>query len=135
MSNAFDKKEKKFLVKFMLHIAMFLVVLALSVVLDETNDLSIYSTGFLAMSPVIPVIFLLRLVVNHYRSMDEYIQRVMGESLLWAVGVVGCAAMAYGLLSEMVEVPTISPAFMLPAIAVIFGIAQSIKLASDTHEE
>lgn len=135
MSNELGKKEKKFLVKFMLHIAMFLAVLALSVVLNETNDLSIYSTGFLAMSPVIPVIFLLQLVVNHYRSLDEYIQRVMGESLLWAVGVVGCAAMAYGLLSEMVEVPTISPAFMLPAIAGIFGVAQSIKLASDTHEE
>jgi len=135
MSNELGKKEKKFLVKFMLHIAMFLAVLALSVVLNETNDLSIYSTGFLAMSPVIPVIFLLQLVVNHYRSLDEYIQRVMGESLLWAIGVVGCAAMAYGLLSEMVEVPTISPAFMLPAIAVIFGVAQSIKLASDTREE
>lgn len=59
----------------------------------------------------------------------------MGESLLWAVGVVGCAAMAYGLLSEMVEVPTISPAFMLPAIAVIFGLTQYIKLASDANEE
>ncbi|MDT0583683.1 MULTISPECIES: hypothetical protein [Alteromonadaceae] len=135
MSNELGKKEKKFLVKFMLHIAMFLAVLALSVLLNETNDLSIYSTGFLAMTPVIPVIFLLQLVVKHYRSLDEYIQRVMGESLLWAVGVVGCAAMAYGLLSEMVEVPSISLAFMLPAIAVIFGVAQSIKLASDTHEE
>lgn len=135
MSNELGKKEKKFLVKFMLHIAMFLAVLALSVLLNETNDLSIYSTGFLAMTPVIPVIFLLQLVVKHYRSLDEYIQRVMGESLLWAVGVVGCAAMAYGLLSEMVEVPSISLAFMLPAIAVIFGVAQFIKLASDTHEE
>lgn len=135
MSNELGKKEKKFLVKFMLHIAMFLAVLALSVLLNETNDLSIYSTGFLAMTPVIPVIFLLQLVVKHYRSLDEYIQRVMGESLLWAVGIVGCAAMAYGLLSEMVEVPSISLAFMLPAIAVIFGVAQSIKLASDTHEE
>ncbi|RHW74636.1 MULTISPECIES: hypothetical protein [Alteromonadales] len=135
MSNELDKKEKKFLVKFMLHIAMFLAVLAISVVMNETNNLSIYSTGFLAMSPVIPVIFLLRLVVNHYRSLDEYIQRVMGESLLWAVGVVGCAAMAYGLLAEMVEVPSFSPAFMLPAIAVIFGVAQFIKLSGNTHEE
>lgn len=135
MSNELDKKEKKFLVKFMLHIAMFLAVLAISVVMNETNNLSIYSTGFLAMSPVIPVIFLLRLVVNHYRSLDEYIQRVMGESLLWAVGVVGCVAMAYGLLAEMVEVPSFSPAFMLPAIAVIFGVAQFIKLSGNTHEE
>ena len=135
MSNELDKKEKKFLVKFMLHIAMFLAVLAISVVMNETNNLSIYSTGFLAMSPVIPVIFLLRLVVNHYRSLDEYIQRVMGESLLWAVGVVGCAAMAYGLLAEMIEVPSFSPAFMLPAIAVIFGVAQFIKLSGNTHEE
>jgi|GEM_PF-1323332 hypothetical protein len=135
MSSVLEKKEKAFIVKFMLHIAIFLAVLALSVLMNETNDLSVYATGFLAMSPVIPVIFLLRLVVIQYRSMDEYIQRVMGESLLWAVGVVGCAAMAYGLLSEMVEVPTISPAFMLPAIAVIFGLTQYIKLASDANEE
>lgn len=135
MSNELDKKEKKFLVKFMLHIAMFLAVLAISVVMNETNNLSIYSTGFLAMTPVVPVIFLLRLVINHYRSLDEYIQSVMGESLLWAVGVVGCVAMAYGLLAEMVEVPSFSPAFMLPAIAVIFGIAQIILLEGDSHEE
>ncbi|GAA6205698.1 hypothetical protein [Thalassotalea sp. SU-HH00458] len=135
MSNELDKKEKMFLIKFMIHIAMFLAVLGLSVVLNETNDLSIYSTGFLAMTPVVPVIFLLRLVINHYRSLDEYIQSVMGESLLWAVGVVGCVAMAYGLLAEMVEVPSFSPAFMLPAIAVIFGIAQIILLEGDSHEE
>ncbi len=135
MSNELDKKEKMFLIKFMIHIAMFLAVLGLSVVLNETNDLSIYSTGFLAMTPVVPVIFLLRLVINHYRSLDEYIQSVMGESLLWAVGVVGCVAMAYGLLAEMVEVPSFSPAFMLPAIAVIFGIAQFILLEGDSHEE
>jgi hypothetical protein len=135
MSNELEKKEKIFLVKFMIHIAMFLAVLGLSVVLNETNDLSIHSTGFLAMSPVVPIIFLLRLVINHYRSLDEYIQSVMGESLLWAVGVVGCAAMAYGLLAAMVEVPTFSPAFMLPAIAVIFGIAQFIQLKGDAHEE
>lgn len=135
MSNELKQNEKKFLVKFMIHIAIFLVVLALSVVLNETSDLSVYSTGFLAMSPVVPVIFLLRLVINHYRSLDEYIQSVMGESLLWAVGVVGCAAMAYGLLAEMVEVPTFSPAFMLPAIAVIFGIAQLIQLEGDSDEE
>jgi hypothetical protein len=135
MSNKLKEKEKKFVVNFMIHIAMFLAVLGLSVVLNETNDLSIYSTGFLAMSPVVPMIFLLRLVINHYRSLDEYIQSVMGESLLWAVGVVGCAAMAYGLLSKMVEVPTFSPAFMLPAIAVIFGIAQFIQLEGDDHEK
>jgi len=135
MSNELEKKENIFRFKFMIHIAMFLAVLALSVVLNETNDLSIYSTGFLAMSPVVPIIFLLRLIISHYRSLDEYIQSVMGASLLWAVGVVGCAAMAYGLLSEMVEVPTFSPAFMLPAIAVIFGIAQFIQLKGDAHEE
>ena len=135
MSNGLERNEKKFVVKFLLHIAMFLGVLGLSVVLNETNDLSIYSRGLLAMSPVIPIVFLLRLVVVQYRSFDEYIQRVMGESLLWAVGVVGCVAMAYGLLAEMVDVPTLSTAFMLPAIAVVFGIAQYIKLQGNNYEE
>ena len=135
MSNELDRKEKKFQVQFMMHIAIFMAVLAGSVVMNETNDLSIISTGFLAISPVVPMVFILRLIISHYRSMDEYIQRVMGESLLWAVGVVGCVAMAYGLLAEMVEVPAFSPAFMLPAIAVIFGIAQFIQLKGETHEE
>ncbi len=135
MSSELKRKEKKFQVQFMLHIAMFLAVLAGSVVMNETNNLSIISKGFLAMSPVVPMIFLLRLVISHYRALDEYIQSVMGESLLWAVGVVGCVAMAYGLLAEMVAVPTFSPAFMLPAIAVIFGIAQFIQLRGDNHEE
>jgi len=119
----------------MVHIAMFLAVLGLSVVINETNDLSVIRKGFLAMTPVVPVIFLLRLVISHYRSLDEYIQRVMGESLLWAVGVVGCAAMAYGLLGEMVEVTPISPAFMLPAMAFISSIAQFIQQKGDAHAE
>jgi hypothetical protein len=135
MSNVLEKNEKRFFVKFMLHIAMFAAVLGVSVVLNEIHDLSKFGTGLLAMSPVVPVIFLLRLVVNHYRSMDEYIQRLMGESLLWAVGIVGCAAMAYGLLAAMVEVPTLNPAYMLPAIAVIFGIAQFILREGDAYEE
>jgi len=135
MSSELEQKEKKFQVQFIVHIAMFLAVLGLSVVMNETNDLSVTSKGFLAMSPVVPMIFMLRLVINHYRSLDEYIQRVMGESLLWAVGIVGCAALAYGLLAYMVEVPTVSPAFMLPAIAIIFGIAQFFQLLGDTHEE
>ncbi|MDA7919673.1 hypothetical protein N9B36_03700 [Akkermansiaceae bacterium] len=119
----------------MVHIAMFLAILGLSVVMNETNDLSVNGRGFLAMTPVVPMLFLLRLVISHYRSLDEYIQRVMGEGLLWAVGIVGCAALAYGLLGEMVEVSPISPAFMLPAIAVIFGIAKIIRLRGDAHEE
>ncbi|MDA7497607.1 hypothetical protein N8588_00305 [Akkermansiaceae bacterium] len=135
MSNKLEKKEKKFLVLFMVHIAMFLAILGLSVVMNETNDLSVNGRGFLAMTPVVPMLFLLRLVISHYRSLDEYIQRVMGEGLLWAVGIVGCAALAYGLLGEMVEVSPISPAFMLPAIAVIFGIAKIIRLRGDAHEE
>ena len=67
MSNDLAKKEKKFIVNFMIYIVMFLVVLGLSVVINETNELSIYSTGFLAMSPVVPIIFLLRFVVSHFR--------------------------------------------------------------------
>ncbi|MDE2682171.1 MAG: hypothetical protein OSB29_12515 [Verrucomicrobiota bacterium] len=135
MSKKLGKNNKKFLVLFMVHIAMFLAVLGLSVVINETNDLSVIRKGFLAMTPVVPVIFLLRLVISHYRSLDEYIQRVMGESLLWAVGVVGCAAMAYGLLGEMVEVTPISPAFMLPAMAFISSIAQFIQQKGDAHAE
>jgi hypothetical protein len=135
MSSDLDRKEKRFHVHFMMHITMFLAVLAGTVVINETNDLSIIIKGFLAMSPVVPVIFMLRLAISHYRSRDEYIQRVMGESLLWAVGITGCAAMAYGLLAEMVAVPAFSPAFMLPAIAIIFGIAQYIQLKGTAHEE
>lgn len=135
MSSELNQKGNKFHVHFMMHTAMFLAILAGSVVMNETNDLSIISKGFLAISPVVPVIFMLRLAISHYRSLDEYIQSVMGESLLWAIAVVGCAAMAYGLLAEMVEVPTFSPAFMLPAIAIIFGIAQYIQLEGATHEE
>jgi hypothetical protein len=135
MSNELEKMEYKFVVKLMIHLAMFGAVFALSVVMNETNNLSLHSRGFLAMTPVVPIIFLLRLVISYYRSLDEYIQSVMGESLLWAVSVVGCVAMAYGLLSTMVEVPSFSPAFMLPAIAVIFGIAQAIQLRGDAHEE
>ena len=135
MTTEIEKKEKKYQVKIFIHTAMFLGVLGLSVVMNETNDLSPLSTGFLAMTPVVPMIFMLRMIIQYYRTLDEYIQRVMGESLIWAVGVVGSAALAYGLLGEMVEVPTVSPAFMLPAIALIFGIAQFFILRGDDHEE
>lgn len=135
MKKDFVKNERKFQIQVFIHIAMFLAVLGLSVVMNETNNLSKMSTGFIAIMPVVPMIFLLRLIVNHYRSLDEYIQSVMGESLIWGVGVVGCSALTYGLLSEMVEVPKLNPAFMLPAIAVVFGIAQACLLRGDDREE
>ena len=135
MTSELARKEKKFHRHFLMHITMFLAVLALSVVVNENNDLSAINKGYLAITPVIPLIFLLRLIITYYRTLDEYIQSVMGESLLWAVSIVGCCVMAYGLLAEMVEVPSINLAFMLPALGIVFGIAQFIQLLGDTHEE
>jgi len=88
MKSDLEKKEKKFQIQFFIHIGVFLGVLELSVLMNETNDLSLVSTGFLAMTPVVPMIFILRLIAKHYRTLDEYIQRVMGESLIWSIGVV-----------------------------------------------
>ena len=125
MTNIEKKNEIVFLKEFMIAIAVFLLLLAVTTVAREHYHLQGISNIVITILPVAPLFFALWVMIKHYRSMDEYIQRVTSESFLWSSGIVSLLCVGYGLLEFVMEMPTVSLAFVLPAVV---GIAEMVKL-------
>ena len=132
MTDKTKKEELTFTKTFMGAMAAFLVILAVRTFALELNDFGTITTALIAMSPVIPMIFALWVYVRHYRRMDEYMQRITGESFLWTIGVISFSSFAYGLLQYEMDVPAISFAWFMPAVIMGSGLVR-IALLSGNH--
>ena len=94
-------------------------------VLDASLDLPVPLLIALSLLPVIPAIYLLFIMTEFVRTLDEVQQKVVTESTLWSAGLVGIAGFTYGFLEGAVELPAISPIWILPALLMVQGIAQA----------
>jgi len=72
---------------------------------------------------------MLVVTVRNYREMDEFMQRVQGESLLWIIGVICFLSFGYGML-EMVlgVVPPIGVIWILPTVCLGSGLMNFILM-------
>lgn len=125
------KEELKFTKQFMSAMALFLVILAGRTFALEWYEYGTITTALIATSPVIPMFFALWAYVKHYRRMDEYMQRITGESFLWSIGVISFSSFAYGLLQYEIDVPAISLAWFMPAVMGGSGLARLILLGGN----
>ena len=132
MTNIEKKNEKIFLKEFRIAIAVFLLLLAVTTV-AQLYHLQGISNIVITILPVAPLFFALWAMIKHHRSMDEYIQRVTSEAFLWSTGIVSLLCVGYGLLEFVMEMPTVSIAFVLPAVVGIAGMAKSILIWVDNH--
>lgn len=110
----------------------FLVLLAVGTFALELYEFDTVTTALIVISPVIPMFFALWVYVKHYRTMDEYMQRITGESFLWTIGVVSFSSFAYGLLQYVMDVPAISLAWLMPAVVMGLALVRIILLGG-TH--
>ncbi|MCX8238625.1 MAG: hypothetical protein OSB05_07380 [Akkermansiaceae bacterium] len=82
-----------------------------------------------SVAPTVPVFCMLVVTVRNYREMDEFMQRVQGESLLWIIGVICFLSFGYGML-EMVlgVVPPIGVIWILPTVCLGSGLMNFILM-------
>jgi hypothetical protein len=134
MKSEIERTEIRFTVAFMLAMGGFLLVLAARTFALEWYEFGTITKALITVTPVVPLFFALWSYVKHYRSMDEFMQRVTGESFLWAIGIVCFLSFGYGLLEIEMQVPHISLAWFLPVILAGSGLAR-IVLLKCYHEE
>jgi len=129
MTDKLEDTEKRFLKNFGLHIGMFLGLLVVQTFALELFDLATWAKVTVTIAPVVPILFLVLSVVRNYRQMDEFMQRVHGESLLWTIGILGAASFTYGMLERVLGiVPPISVIWLLPTVAFMSGLVNFILM-------
>lgn len=121
-----DKENRHYAMQFGGAMIAYSLVLIGSITAIRNGELSGWSAGLVSLTPLIPAFFALRVFMLHFRRMDEFRQRLIAESILWATGIVGFACFAYGFLAGAVEVPEIGLIWVLPSICGVFGVAHAI---------
>lgn len=108
---------------------VFLGLLAVQTFALELFDLGYPGKILATLAPTVPVFFMLVLTVKNYREMDEFMQRVQGESLLWTISVICFLSFGYGML-EMVlgVVPPIGVIWILPTVCLGSGLMNFILM-------
>lgn len=77
-----------------------------------------------SLIPVLPLIVMIFVIVDFVRSMDEVKQRIVMESCLVSLVLVGVASFTYGFLEGAVALPAIPMVWVFPALIGTAGIAQ-----------
>lgn len=77
-----------------------------------------------SLVPVIPAIIMIFVILDFVRVMDEVYQRIITESCLVSLILVGLATFTYGFLEGAVDMPDISMIWVFPALIGTAGIAQ-----------
>ncbi|MEM8684996.1 MAG: hypothetical protein AAGA33_05245 [Pseudomonadota bacterium] len=116
---------KRYVTQLFLTLLVYTVAIIGINLLDASMDLPVPVLVGLSLIPVIPAIYLLFIMTEFVRTLDEVQQKVVTESTLWSAGLVGIAGFTYGFLEGAVELPAISPIWILPALLMVQGIAQA----------
>ena len=122
-------RDAKYLKKMAVLMAVFLALLAVQTFALELFDLGYAGRILATLAPTVPVFCMLVVTVRNYREMDEFMQRVQGESLLWIIGVICFLSFGYGML-EMVlgVVPPIGVIWILPTVCLGSGLMNFILM-------
>lgn len=127
--------ESAFTRRFMLSMAMFLVLLGVQTFAIELAELSSLSLVLVTLMPMAPLLWAFFIYRARFRSLDEYMQRLTGEAFLWVIGIVSFASFAYGMLAMKMPMPEVSFAFILPVVFGGHGLVFQLLLRESGSEE
>lgn len=117
------KEATKYSIR-MLAIFAFYTVSVIGINLLPADEMAPWMRIALSMIPVIPAIVMIFVILDFVRSMDEVQQRIINESCLVSLVVVGLASFSYGFLEGAIAVPPVSMIWVFPALIGTAGIAQ-----------
>ncbi|GGC95611.1 hypothetical protein [Aquisalinus flavus] len=117
------KEATKYTIR-MLAIFAFYTVSVIGINLLPADDMAPWMRIALSLIPVIPAIVMIFVILEFVRAMDEVQQRIITESCLVSLVVVGLASFSYGFLEGAIDVPPISMIWVFPALIGTAGIAQ-----------
>ncbi|MFT6182279.1 MAG: hypothetical protein ACJAQT_001485 [Akkermansiaceae bacterium] len=122
-------RDVTFLKKIGILMAVFLALLAVQTFALELFDLGSSGKIFATLAPTVPVFCMLVVAVKNFREMDEFMQRVQGESLLWTISVISFLSFGYGMLEMVLGiVPPIGVIWILPTVCLGSGLMNLILM-------
>jgi len=127
--------ERTFIKRFMFSMFLFLVLIAVQTFTIELLDMPSSMVVFVTLLPILPLIWAFFVYRARFRALDEYMQRLTSEALLWSLGLVCLLSFAYGMLAMKFPMPDISFAFITPAAFGSHGLILQILLMVNNSEE
>lgn len=118
--------KRPFAIRFFVGMALYAVTLLVSTsIVARISDQP--ATFFLALLPIVPLLFAMMQVYNGVRSQDELIRLVNLESVLVAALATAALTFSWGLLEEAGVIPRLPVILVGPMMVMIWGIALAIN--------
>ncbi len=111
---------KRYLNTFTWSMALYVVTIIGSIILLE-NIHHIFWRSLLALSPMLPVIFLLKAFLSFLQNLDELQQRIHFMAIGFAAGTTSLLTFMYGFL-ENAGLPHISLIYVFPLMIMLWGL-------------
>lgn len=90
----------------------------------DTNNWSQFAQAGIWALPALAAILVVPVVLRFVGTLDEFQRRVVAESALVSMVVVGLATFAYAFIEEPLGLPQIGLIWVWPALMGVAGVAQ-----------
>ena len=115
-----NKAAKRYLREFGLSMAAYVILIFASALTVPKMADSPWRT-LLALSPVVPAIFMVFAFVRYLNDIDELQQRIQLMAIGFAAGATGLTTFAYGFL-EIIGFPHLPMIWILPMLVLLWGL-------------
>ena len=127
--------SKKFNVRLLITMVIFLILIAVQTFAFELYELNFVMKVVMAVIPVLPLFGSVYFYRQYYLTMDEYMRKITGEALIWVIALVGFGTFIYGMLSMKMPMPEFNLALLFPSICIAQGvIAQILLMVNDSEK-
>lgn len=116
--------DKKYTVQLLSVMMVYMAVTFASVWSLKNYDLEGFRT-LIAISPMLPMVGALMVIMRHVRNMDEFQRRIQLEACVFSMVSTGMICGTYGFM-ENVDYPPLEIIWVMPMLLVLWGIGSHI---------
>lgn len=117
-----DQVKKRYFKEFYLSITAYVIVLFASISILKKFEFSSVVQGIIALTPVVPIIFIIIAIMRGIKDSDELQQKVQLNAIMFSAVATGLITFSYGLL-EGVGFPPFPTIWVLPMMFIFWGFS------------
>lgn len=117
-----DQVQKRYFKEFYLSITAYVVILFASISILKKFEFSSVVQGIIALTPVVPIIFIIIAIMRGIKDSDELQQKVQLNAIMFSAVATGLITFSYGLL-EGVGFPPFPTIWVLPMMFIFWGFS------------
>lgn len=117
-----DQVQKRYFKEFYLSITAYVIILFASISILKKFEFSGVVQGVIALTPVVPIIFIIIAIMRGIKDSDELQQKVQLNAIMFSAVTTGLITFSYGLL-EGVGFPPFPAIWVLPMMFIFWGFS------------